>query len=193
MPRPRTLPDEQLLAMVLALVRVEGPDAATFAAVSKASGLSGSTLVQRFATKAGMLRAALLYAWERLDAETTRLAESVPKTPEGAIALLTGLSRDYGDDPSAYAEGLLLLREDFRDPVLGARGAAWGAALTAALAERLAGQNEPQTIARLMLSQWQGCLLWWGFSSEGAVAGYVEAELRLMLKALGIPTKFAPT
>jgi hypothetical protein len=35
-----------------------------------------------------------------------------------------------------------------------------------------------------MLSQWQGSLLWWGFSSEGAVADYVERELRLFLAAL---------
>lgn len=184
MPRPRTLSDEQLLSMVLDVIQSEGPDAATFAAVSKASGLSGSTLVQRFATKAGMLRAALLYAWDRLDAETARLADTLPKTTDGAIALLTGLSQDYGDSPASYAEGLLLLREDFRDPVLRARGGAWGAALISALAERFEGQRQAQTIARLMLSQWQGSLLWWGFSSEGAVSDYVERELRLFLAAL---------
>ncbi|MEK1899210.1 MAG: TetR/AcrR family transcriptional regulator, partial [Rhizobium sp.] len=78
----------------------------------------------------------------------------------------------------------LLLREDFRDPVLRARGGAWGAALTAAIAARFEGQGQAQTIARLMLSQWQGSLLWWGFSSEGAVADYVQRELRLFLAAL---------
>jgi AcrR family transcriptional regulator len=185
MPRPRTLSDEQLLSMVLEVIRSEGPEAATFAAVAKASGLSGSTLVQRFATKAGMLRAALLYAWDQLDAETARLAGTMAKTPEGAVALLTGLSQDYGDNPAAYAEGLMLLQEDFRDPVLRARGAAWGATLTAVLAERFEGQENAGTIARLMLSQWQGSLLWWGFSAEGAVADYVERELRLFLTALG--------
>ena len=184
MPRRRTLSDEQLLAMVLALVQAEGPDAATFAAVAKASGLSGSTLVQRFATKTAMLRAALLFAWDRLDAETTRLAEAVPKTPEGAIALLVGLSQDYGDNAAAYAEGLLLLREDFRDPVLRARGAAWGKALTAALARCFGSAKAPETTARLMLSQWQGSLLWWGFSADGPVDAYVEAELRRFLAAV---------
>jgi AcrR family transcriptional regulator len=184
MPRPRTLSDEQLLSMVLDVIQSEGPDAATFAAVARASGLSGSTLVQRFATKAGMLRAALLHAWDRLDAQTARLAATLPKTADGAIALLSGLSQDYGDNPASYAEGLLLLREDFRDPVLRARGAAWGAALTEALAARFEGTAQAQTIARLMLSQWQGSLLWWGFSSEGAVADYVERELRLFLAAL---------
>lgn len=184
MPRPRTISDEQLLLVVLEVIQSEGPDAATFAAISKASGLSGSTLVQRFATKAGMLRAALLHAWDQLDAETARLAEVVEKTPEGAIALLTGLSQDYGDNPAAYAEGLMLLQEDFRDPVLRARGAAWGAALTVTLAECLRERKDAKTIARLMLSQWQGSLLWWGFSAEGAVADYVERELQLFLAAL---------
>ena len=184
MPRTRTLPDEQLLEMVLALIHAEGPDAASFGAVAKVSGLSGSTLVQRFGTKAGMLRAALLHAWDRLDADTSRLSAAAEKTPEGAVGLLTALSQDYGEDPAAYAQGLLVLREDFRDPVLRARGAAWGAALTAALAERFERQRQAQTIARLMLSQWQGSLLWWGFSSEGAVADYVERELRLFLAAL---------
>ncbi|UVD57838.1 TetR family transcriptional regulator [Rhizobium sp. Pop5] len=184
MPRRRTLSDEQLLAMVLALIQAEGPDAATFAAVAKASGLSGSTLVQRFTTKAAMLRAALLYAWDRLDAETARLAETAPKTPEGAVALLVGLSQDYGEDAAAYGEGLLVLREDFRDPVLRARGAAWGAALTAAITQRFGSAVAPETIARLMLAQWQGSLTWWGFGADGPVANYVETELRRFLAAV---------
>jgi len=185
MPRTRTLSDEQLLEMVLALIHAEGPDAASFGAVAKVSGLSGSTLVQRFGTKAGMLRAALLHAWDRLDAETARVADAAEKTPEGAVGLLTALSQDYGEDPAAYGQGLLLLREDFRDPVLRARGAAWAEALTAALSDCLAATPEAETSARLMLSQWQGSLVWWGFTSQGRVADYVERELRLFLKTTG--------
>jgi hypothetical protein len=131
-----------------------------------------------------MLRAALLYAWDRLDAETARLAETVPKTPDGAVALLVGLSQDYGDNAAAYGEGLLVLREDFRDPVLRARGAAWGTALTAAIARCFGSAKAPETIARLMLSQWQGSLIWWGFGAEGPVAVYVETELRCFLAAI---------
>jgi AcrR family transcriptional regulator len=187
MPRPRTLSDQELLDMVLAVISAEGPEAATFAAVARASGLSGSTLVQRFSTKAGMLRAALLHAWDRLDAETARLAAACPKTPEGAVALLAGLSREYGDSPAAYAEGLLLLREDFRDPALRARGAAWAAALAAAVSERLGEGGGRETIARLMLAQWQGSLTWWGFTAEGPLADHVEAELGRFLQAVRRP------
>ncbi|KQV63818.1 helix-turn-helix domain-containing protein [Rhizobium sp. Root1220] len=183
MPRNRTLSDEQLLDMVLGLIHAEGPDAATFGAVAKASGLSGSTLVQRFGTKAAMLRAALLRAWDRLDAETARLAQSVPKTHAGAIALLTGLSRDYGDDAVSYADGLLLLREDLRDPALRARGSAWGTTLADALDQCLS--PEGTRLSRLMLSQWQGCLLWWGFEPAGSIEDYVRDELRCFLETAG--------
>jgi hypothetical protein len=37
-----------------------------------------------------------------------------------------------------------------------------------------------------MLSQWQGSLLWWGFTAEGRAADYVERELRLFLGALDL-------
>lgn len=183
MPRPRTLSDEQLLDMVLGLVHAEGPDAASFGAVAKISGLSGSTLVQRFGTKAAMLRACLLRAWDRLDMETARLIQSVAETPEGAIDLLAGLSKDYGEDAASYAEGLLVLREDLRDPALRARGAAWGKTLAAAL-DRCLGAETKAPRGRLMLSQWQGCLLWWGFEPQGSVEDYVRDELRRFLQAV---------
>ena len=77
--------------------------------------------MQRFKSKAGLVQSTLLHAWDRLDEKTAALAAAVPKTPEGAIELLVALSRDYGGI-EAYAEGLLVLREDLRDPVLRARG-----------------------------------------------------------------------
>ena len=76
------------------------------------------------------------------------------------------------------------MREDFRDPVLRARGAAWAKALTAALSDCLASSPDAETSARLMLSQWQGSLLWWGFGADGPVAAYVETELQRFLTAV---------
>src|SRR5262245_59654217 len=105
----------------------QGPKALTFAALDRVCGLSASTLVQRFESKARLVRSSLLFAWDRLDARTAQLAAAVPKSPEGAIRLLTALSEGYGGI-EAYAEGLLLLREDLRDPALRRRGAAWKAA-----------------------------------------------------------------
>lgn len=178
MPRPKTQSDESVLETALALMHEQGPEALTFASLSKACGLSGATLVQRFGNKSRLKQRTLLFAWDGLVAETERLAASVPKTPEGAIQLLLGLTGQYGDIDD-YAEGLLLLREDLRDPVLRARGAAWRDTLCAALDACFAGvPGIPPGAGLLAATHWQGDLLWWGFDPRQKVEEYVEASLR---------------
>lgn len=181
MPRPRTKADAEVLAAAHRLIHARGPDALTFAALAHATGLSASTLVQRFATKAGLTRATLHHAWDRLDERTARLAEATPSTPQGAISLLTELSRAYGDIES-YAEGLLVLREDLRDPELRARGAAWKATLSGILDRRLGGR--PEGVGLMLAAQWQGALLWWSFEPQGPVEAFVEAQLGRFVAAL---------
>jgi AcrR family transcriptional regulator len=183
MPRPKTLPDRDVLAAALRLIHERGPDALTFASVALACGLSAATLVQRFKSKAGLVQSALLHAWNGLDEKTARLAAAVPKTPDGAITFLVELSRDYGGI-EAYAEGLLLLREDLRDPVLRARGAVWKEALSRALDDCFAEIPHAQGIGLLMASQWQGSLLWWSFDPQGAVEDFVEGSLRRFVAAI---------
>lgn len=183
MARRKTLSDEAVLDAALGLIHQRGPEALTFDSLSQACGLSGATLVQRFGGKAALKQAALLRAWDGLDAQTARLAAAVPRTPAGAIALLVGLS-DYGEI-EAYAEGLLVLREDLRDPLLRARGAAWQAALVAALDACFADTPwAPRDIGPLMAAQWQGSLLWWSFDPEGPVADHVRRELVRLVAAL---------
>lgn len=184
MPRPKTLSDRDVLDAAHRLIHESGPDALTFASLARACGLSSSTLVQRFRSKAGLIQSTLLHAWDRLDAKTARLAATVPKTADGAIEMLVALSRDYGGIES-YAEGLLILREDLRDPVLRARGAAWKASLSGALDDCFARTpHAPQGIGLLMASQWQGSLLWWSFDPQGSVETFVEDGLRRFVGAL---------
>lgn len=184
MPRPKTRPDADILELALALMHERGPEALTFANVATASGLSPATLVQRFGTKNALKQATLLHAWDGLDRKTAALAAAAPRTPEGAIKLLVDLSRDYGGIES-YAEGLLVLREDLRDPALRARGASWKAALCAALDACFAGTSRaPKNIGSLMAAQWQGSLLWWSFEPAGAVESHVEQTLRAFVSAV---------
>ena len=85
------------------------------------------------------------------------------------------------------AEGLLLLREDYRDPLLRARGAAWNVALAAALGRRLSdAAADQQRLGRLMASQWQGAVLWWGFSRDGSLTEHLRRELREWVSAIGL-------
>lgn len=184
MPRPKTLPDKDVLDTALALMHERGPDALTFANLSLACGLSAPTLVQRFGTMAKLKQATLVQAWDELDRKTASLAAELPKTPDGAVRLLVGLSGDYGEIET-YAEGLLLLREDLRDPALRARCAAWKAALCQNLDDCFAGSpGVPAGMGLLMASQWQGSLLWWSFDPTGKIDDFVEQELHRFVDAL---------
>jgi len=182
---PKTQSDEQVLEAAYRLMHADGPEALTFERLARASGLSGSTLVQRFKNKALLKQRTLLYACDGLDRKTEEVAGSVPRTPAGAVELLVALSSGYGDIES-YAEGLLVLREDLRDPILRERGAAWKAALSTMLADCFAGvPGIPDDIGLLMAAHWQGSLLWWSFEpNDMELATYVEHSLKRFVSAI---------
>ena len=184
MPRPKTQSDEQVLAAAHRLIHDQGPEALTFARLAQYCGLAPATLVQRFKSKSGLVQATLLYAWDRLDARTVTLADEMPRTPAGAVRLLMALSGDYGGIET-YADGLLILREDLRDPVLRARGTAWRRTLSKALDRCFADiPGAPKQVGLLMASQWQGSLLWWGFDPKDDVTRFVESGLKHFVAAI---------
>jgi AcrR family transcriptional regulator len=191
MPRRKKRSDRDVLEVANRLIHELGPEALTFASLSEACGLSAATLVQRFATKARLKQAALLHAWDLLDERTSRLAAGIPRTPAGAIDLLVALSGDYGGIES-YAEGLLILREDLRDPALRARGAAWKIALSGVLDDCFAAiPHRPADMGLLMASQWQGALLWWSFDPSRSLQDTVRDSLQRFLAAVARPRRKA--
>jgi len=186
MVRPRTISDEALLDSALLIVRESGPDSLSFGTLAARVGLAGSTLVQRFGSKANLLRAALLLAWDRLDADTVRARERAGDGGAGAIEMLVMLSGQYR--PDTFADQLLILREDLRDPVLRARGQAWLAVLSDAIEQRLSGdaRGGGAGLGDLIVTQWQGTLTMWGFRRRGAIKTEVRRSLTDLLDRLGI-------
>jgi AcrR family transcriptional regulator len=183
-PRSKTQSDEQVLDAALALVHSGGAARLTFAALADRCGLSAATLVQRFGTKAALTQRTLLHAWDKLHARTLELASSVPKTPDGAVELLVSLPH-FDGDIEAYAEGLLILREDLRDPVLRGRGAAWEAALTSAIGECFAAvPNAPGGIGFALAAHWQGAMTWWAFGGQRPLEDYLAESLRTLISML---------
>jgi AcrR family transcriptional regulator len=185
-PRRKTLSDTDLLDRVLTLMRRSGPGGVTFAAAATETGLSGPTLVQRFGTRDGLLHAALLRAWDLLDQRTEDAIAAQPATPAGAVGILVVLSGDFGSGEN-YAEGLLVLREDLRNPKLRARGDRWGSRLAEALGRCLADAHGARPdLGKLLAAQWQGALLWWGFSRNGTPADAVKPALTDFCRAIGL-------
>lgn len=191
MPRPKTQTDGEVLDAALAVVREGGVRSLTFSALASRCGLSSATLVQRFTNKTSLLQHTLLHAWDELDALTRELASTTPRTPDGAIEFLLGLSEQYGGIES-YGNGLLLLREDVRDPVLRARGTAWEYALTTALESRFATFPEaPIGIGYALAAYWQGSLTWWAFHADRPLRDFLIDKLSDFLAVLGVPESSA--
>jgi AcrR family transcriptional regulator len=187
MPRKRTIADETLLDAALAIVHESGPDALTFAALGPRVGLAPSTIVQRYGTKAQLLQASLLRAWDLLDLQTADAARAAADDSRGAIDLLVRLTGQY--DAHDFADQLLVLREDLRDPTLRARGQAWLSTLTAELDRRLSrAPGLAPGLGELLVAYWQGTLTVWSFRRDDdvvtAVRGALEAFFnRLVLQA----------
>ncbi|MFN4185389.1 MAG: TetR/AcrR family transcriptional regulator [Hyphomonas sp.] len=177
MARHKILSDEQVLQRLLGELLAVGPAGFTFAKAAKASGLSAATLVQRYGDRASLIEAILLHAWDTLDSQTETADAEAADTPEGAIGLLLRLMPD-GDAERNATDGLLLLREDLQNPILRARGSAWGNRLATALGRRLTGDTaNALSLGWEMASLWQGAYIWWAFN-RGETA---EAAIRRTL------------
>jgi AcrR family transcriptional regulator len=185
MPRKRTISNEALLDAALRIVRESGPDALSFATLASQVGLAPSTIVQRFGTKAELLRAALSRAWDALDEQTAAAAQSAPPGTDGVVELLVRLTGQY--DAHDFADQLRVLREDLRDPVLRARGQAWLATLTAAVEERLSPSPGGESgLGALVVAHWQGTLTIWSFVRDAHVTTTVRSALEDLLARLSL-------
>ena len=188
MPRKRTISDEALLDAALQLARSHGPDALTFAALAAESGLAAATIVQRFGTKAALVRAAMSRAWDRLDQATAAADAAAPLGPTGVVDLLVRLSGQY--DPTDFADQLLLLREDLRDPVLRGRGKVWIETVSAAIERRLVGRSRDRSrvagLGMLVVAQWQGTLTVWGFRRHAPLPDAIRSSLEELFVRLRI-------
>ena len=79
MARTKLIPDLVVFAAIRRLLAEGGDRAVSFATVAQACGLAAPTLVQRFATREAMLRAALNAAWDQLEAETRAARDGAPR------------------------------------------------------------------------------------------------------------------
>lgn len=155
MPRTRSIPDTQVLAAVRQLLAKGGDKAVSFATVAAATGLAPPTLVQRYGSRDGMVRAARLAAWDDLVARTdAAINATADKGPQGLMKAIGPV------DAAAIAS-------DLRDPELGQRAAAWRATVEGALALRLGSGPKAKEAAALLFAAWQGQALWAAAGDDG--------------------------
>lgn len=190
MPRTKTIPDEVLLAAALDIVHREGPAALTFSTLAQVVDLASSTIVQRFGSKANLLRATLSHAWDQLDRNTAAAVTAASDDAAGVVDLLVALSGSY--EANDYADQLMVLREDLRDPVLRSRGEAWINALAGSIEERLIDAPAGSAgLGALVVAHWQGTLTVWGFTRPGPLPAFVRRSVEELLRRLLHPAPSA--
>lgn len=183
MARRRLIADEVVLDAAGRVMRRVGAGGLTFALVAAESRLAPATLVQRFAGREQLIEAAMVHAWDRLDAAVAFADNSHPMTPEGAISLLVGLSAGFEDLDFATA---WVLRAEMGEAHLRSRGAKWYETLSQTLGRRLVIDLAAQlAMGRLLANQWLGAMICWGYAGDVPLATQVRLELDAWWAAIG--------
>lgn len=152
MARQKSVPDAEVLALILRHLLSAGDKAVSFGAIAAISGLSAPTLVQRFGSRDAMVVSAISAGWDRLAALTTAASDDAFISAKGAQSLLK--------DIAAAINIPALLAESQRDKNLLIRAAQWRNAVELALSDRLGGGSKGREAGALMFAAWQGRLMW---------------------------------
>jgi AcrR family transcriptional regulator len=194
MARPRTRTDAEVLAAALRAVARHGVARLTLADIAREAGLAPSTLAERFGSKRALLLAAAQHAAGevRLERTGSPLAAAV----DGLVALAAGVA-----DRRAFAHSLALLELDVADA--GFRAAAaehFGRVreqLAALLREALAAGElradaDPDALARALQVAYNGALVVWAVTGDGALAPALRSDLEAVLASCRSPGPGGP-
>ena len=103
------------------------------------------------------------------------------------IELAPGVFTPGTSDVGAFADQLLWLRQDMRDPDLNRMARERFRLLREAIAQRLPLMTvAPADAARLVEAQWQGALTQWGIAPEGRLIDFVTESLTVWFELVGV-------
>ena len=189
MARPKTVDDGAVLDAAMRVVRRAGPAGLTLAAVAGEAGLAPATLVQRFASKRGLLLAVARRA--AVDGGATlRAAGARHRSPlKGLVAGLVGMSASVSS-PEALTNSLAFLQIDLSDPEFHeaahdhatAVRAEIRAALDAAVAAGELSAQDTGRLAQAVQTTYNGALITWAIHRTGRLDGWLRRELETLLE-----------
>ena len=185
MARRKTISDEDVLDAAAKVMFAVGPSF-TLAEVARAAGIAPATLVQRFGDKHGLTVAAIARDNAAFEAFLAAAAGR-PSAPGAVIAIFAAMFDGPDTDADHFADQLLWLRQDMRDPDLNRLARERFTALRVAVAARLPPLPiAADEAARLVEAQWQGALLQWGIEREGRLSAFVTARLEMWFELLAV-------
>jgi AcrR family transcriptional regulator len=188
-PRPRTIPNEDILAATAAVIGRVGPARFTLADVAGEVGLSPATLVQRFGSKRGLLLALAQGSVGYAEAcfAAVRAAHASPLS--ALMSAATEMTR-HTRSPEEMANHLAFLQIDLSDPdfhrlaveITRSNLAGYRALLEEAVS---AGELIPCDTTRLSFvidAIAGGALISWAILREGTSEAWVRKDLETLLE-----------
>lgn len=172
LPRSKLISDEEVLDAVERVLLERGPHGFTLRHISRRAGIAPATLLQRFGSKRGLMRAFGRHAAKRAEKREPISDEPPLKV---LMRMLVGRAAKIGDR-KAFVNSMAMLLEDLRDEQLRASAArqSYSAEL---VIERLLDDAEvpqPEKAARLIYAAWNGALIQWALRGEGTLEKYVR-------------------
>jgi AcrR family transcriptional regulator len=197
MARPRSKSDEEVLAATLRAVGAHGVAKLTLADVAREVGLAPSTLAERYGSKRALLLAAAKSAARGVDrafeaaggdhagaaaggdhagaaagGDRAGVGRTGAAARDAAVEFLVALAAPVSDR-RAFAHHLALLELDVADPEFRAAAAEH----VAAVLSRLEALGLTAAEARRMYVAYNGALVLWALTGEGALEDALRADL----------------
>jgi AcrR family transcriptional regulator len=185
MTRRKAISDEAVLVAAARVMFAKGPGEFTLSDVARAAGIAPATLIQRFGDKRGLVIATIAHD-NRLFAQLMRTLPA-QQGPEAVIDVFRQMFPDVeAANVDVFADQLLWLRQDMRDPDLNRLARERFGMLREVIAARMPALPIPAAeAARLVEAQWQGALVQWGIGREGRLADFVADNLRAWFALIG--------
>lgn len=188
-PRPRLMPDSDVMAGVARVIERLGPSRFTLSDVAREVGLAPSTLLQRFGSKRGLLLAVAGRGASGVREEFARL-RAASRTPLQTVEALARCMAGMVKTPEALANHLAFLEIDLADRDfhrLALRHSRQFQAELRALLEEAVRSGElrrgsPAKLALAIQSMISGSLLAWAIDRQGRAEATILANLDTLLR-----------
>ncbi len=190
MARPKKASDEDVFSAAYRVMSKVGPAELTLADIAEEAGLTAGALVQRFGSKAALLRIIAEHSAAFMRESLKQIAaEHV--SPLGGLRAYAACMARIGESPAALAHNLGWLQIDLTDEDMHrsfeaqARDTrAWfRQQLDAAVAAgELARRTDTRSLARTVEVAVSGSMFTWAFTREGSCASFVAENLEAVLR-----------
>jgi AcrR family transcriptional regulator len=193
MGRPRSVSDDEILAATMTAIGRHGPARLTLANVAQEIGLSPAALVQRFGSKAGLLRAAAARGADQAGAIFDRSRADIGSPVE---ALLVAMATFAGSVTTReeLANHIAMLQLDLTQPELREQAVAQARLLRGRIARLLVEANaageldvdDPATLADTVYTIYNGALITWAIDGSGSLTDWIRGRIRSVLAPYGV-------